>query len=362
MHLLVDSLRNAVLITGMVMIMMMTIEMINVSSNGHRFDYLRLSRPRQVLLGALLGLIPGCAGGFAAVSLYSHGVLSFGALVAALVSSSGDESFVMLSTMPGRAVGLFLLICAIGVLCGLFVDLVYKPRKMLPGCELGFELHEEHHEHEGPLPSIFSHRSWHLDRCCWQKVVLVALMVCYITALAFGLLEHEHAHGAATGAHAHGINIFDEKWINLLFCVLSVFVVLKTYIAPDHFVAEHLWGHVVLRHCLKIFLWTLGALIAIELLLDTVDIQSWINGNVWLVLLLAALVGLIPESGPHMIFVMLYLSGAVPFSVLLAGSISQDGHSALPLLAHDKRAFVGAKLLNFVFALAFGAVFRLFGL
>ena len=49
---------------------------------------------------------------------------------------------------------------------------------------------------------------------------------------------------------------------------------------------------------------------------------------IW-VLLTGALVGIIPESGPHLIFVMLYAQGLVPFSVLLTSSFVHDGHGML---------------------------------
>jgi hypothetical protein len=76
-------------------------------------------------------------------------------------------------------------------------------------------------------------------------------------------------------------------------------------------------------------------------------------------ILLAVLVGLIPESGPHLVFVALYASGLVPFSVLLASSISQDGHASLPLLAETKKGFLKAKLVNMLIGLivGFGAYF-----
>jgi hypothetical protein len=44
----------------------------------------------------------------------------------------------------------------------------------------------------------------------------------------------------------------------------------------------------------------------------------------------------------------------VPFSVLLASSISQDGHASLPLLAESKLGFLKAKLVNILVAAVFG--------
>ncbi|MBR4811110.1 MAG: hypothetical protein IK039_05045, partial [Bacteroidaceae bacterium] len=107
---LTESLRTAVLVTGLVVIMMMLIEVFNVSSGGRMFSGLGKHRLGQVLLSAFLGIIPGCMGGFASVSLYTHGLISFGALVAMMIASSGDEAFVMLAMFPGKSLWIFLIL------------------------------------------------------------------------------------------------------------------------------------------------------------------------------------------------------------------------------------------------------------
>jgi hypothetical protein len=53
-------------------------------------------------------------------------------------------------------------------------------------------------------------------------------------------------------------------------------------------------------------------------------------------------------------FVTLFAEGMIPFSILLASSIAQDGHGMLPLLAESKRSFIVVKLINLIYALAFG--------
>jgi hypothetical protein len=80
------------------------------------------------------------------------------------------------------------------------------------------------------------------------------------------------------------------------------------------------------------------------------------------VFLFAGLLGVIPESGPHMIFVMMFASGLVPFSVLFVSSFVQDGHGMLPLLSVSLRDSLRVKAFNLVFGLAVGGVLYLFGL
>lgn len=75
------------------------------------------------------------------------------------------------------------------------------------------------------------------------------------------------------------------------------------------------------------------------------------------VLLISALVGIIPESGPHMIFVMMYANGLIPFSVLLTSSIAQDGHGMLPLFSYTIRDSVLIKIFNIIIALVMGLIF-----
>jgi hypothetical protein len=77
-----------------------------------------------------------------------------------------------------------------------------------------------------------------------------------------------------------------------------------------------------------------------------VNVADLVQNNLWLVLGLAVIIGLIPESGPHLVFVSLYAQGTIPLSILLASSIVQDGHGMVPLLAHSRRDFFIVKLIN----------------
>ena len=330
-HLLRDVVLNAYLITSLVMVMMIMIEYVNVASAGRWFGRLQDSPLRQVAAGALLGLIPGCIGGFAAVSLYSHGIISMGALVAAMISSSGDESFVMLAMIPRQALVLFAVLFVLAVVCGLLTDLMFRKHPLRVHCDPGFELHDAN---KGEFPNIFRL-----------------------------FLEHEHVGGeAAEVPSAIPFNFLSERWMNILFAILSIFVVLLVAASSEHFVKEHLWHHVICKHALKTFLWTAGALAVITVVMHYVDIGDWLKDNTYYLLILAALVGMIPESGPHMVFISLFAGGFVPFSVLLTSSMSQDGHTSLPLLASSTRSFLIAKIINALFAILIGSVFYILGL
>ena len=341
-HLFSDVLRNSFLITGLVIIMMLMIEFINIHSEGRWFSKLRQKRFGQILLGAGLGIIPGCMGGFAAVSMYSHKLLSFGALIAMMIASSGDEAFIMLAMIPKQAMVLGAVLFAVAILSGWIVDLLTKKRQEEHlGCNEEFQIHTEEHSHPAIREKSTLKNMRHPSA---ERVALLLGIVIFIIALAFGLLEHDHEHEVSeTASH---LNIFDEYWMNLFFALVSLAVVWLIATANEHVVKEHLWDHVIRKHFLSIFLWTFGALLIIEIGLHYLDMQSWISSNIPWMILLALLVGIIPESGPHMLFVTLFATGTVPFSVLLASSISQDGHASLPLLAESKVSFIKSKIIN----------------
>jgi len=75
----------------------------------------------------------------------------------------------------------------------------------------------------------------------------------------------------------------------------------------------------------------------------------------------AALIGIIPESGPHLLFLLLFSRGLVPFSVLLVNTISQDGHGLLPLLSYSVKDTIYVQILTTAFSLAVGIILYLIG-
>jgi len=79
-------------------------------------------------------------------------------------------------------------------------------------------------------------------------------------------------------------------------------------------------------------------------------------------MVIGALMGIIPESGPHLVFVMLYAQGLIPFSVLFTTSFVQDGHGILPLLSYSIKDSVLIKIFNLVFGLAVGGLLYVLGL
>jgi hypothetical protein len=333
-----EVLAQTVRVTAFVAVMMIAVEYVNVLTRGTWARTLAASPSRQYLLAVLLGATPGCLGAFAVVTLYSHRMVSFGALVAAMVATSGDEAFVMLALFPGRAVVLMAGLALLGWAVGIATDFVLPVSSRDAGHD--FELHEEDDCRCFPGRRVLAQ----LREPSVARGSLALALLTFIVVLATG----SPLAPASPGLRAVlvGLGLFT------LFVVSTV---------PDHFLEEHLWRHVVLLHAPRVLLWTGGALLLTQLALQAWPDSAHSATTRWMGLALASLLGLVPESGPHLLFVTLFDRGLVPLSTLLASSIVQDGHGTLPLLADSRSDFLKVKAINLVVGLVVGAALMALG-
>ncbi len=339
--ILLQVLNQSLIITAFVTVMMLLMEHLNVFSEGRASRLLGGGHLRQYLLAIFLGATPGCLGAYFVVALYSHRRVSLGALTAAMIATSGDEAFVMLAMMPRTAILMTLGISLLALLVAALTDLVLHLRsedKPELCCEL--DLHPE-----AERPRL----SWRQIAAQWRqpsphRAILSLVLALFALALATGSAGPK-----------------DWGWMRVTMLLLASGAFVSISVVPDHFLDEHLWQHIVVKHVPRIFLWTLGALLLVALLGEFVALPQLVSKSRWLVLGIAGLVGVIPESGPHLLFVSLVAKGAAPLSILVASSIVQDGHGMLPLLAHSRRDFFVVKGINLLAGLAVGAAMMTLG-
>ena len=259
----------------MVTILLIIIEYLELKYTGKIREKLIVRPINQYVIASLLGAIPGCMDAFLIVSLYIHGLVGFGALVAVMLSTAGDEAFIMLAMVPEAALKIFAITIVLGIIGGFLADKAIKYFKIKTCEPCKIEIHEE-----------------------------------------------------ATG---------------------------------QHFLKEHVYAHIIKKHIPRLFLWIFIPMTLVEFLMQTFDFASVISGMPVLALMVfAALVGIIPESGPHIIFLILYSKGLIPFSVLLVSTLSQDGHGLLPLLSHTVKDTLYVQIFTTGFSLIIGIILYLF--
>ena len=335
----VSTLRQSVMITVFVLLMMVVIEYVNVQSKNNWAEKLQQSPFWQIIIAGLLGITPGCLGAFTVVSLYTHRMIGLAGLVTVMIATSGDEAFVMFALFPGKALLLNGILLVIAIAAGWSV---YKfSRKKISIAPHGFVVHE-HENCKCFSKSLIMPQLKHLS---FERAILLLFTLLFAVSLFAGTIVSP---------------VWD--WKRITFVTGSLFLLFVFTTVPEHFLKEHLYQHILKKHLLRIFLWTWGAFLLLHFVQTNTLVGSLVQDNRYIILLIAVVIGLIPESGPHLVFVTMFSQNLLPFSILLANSIVQDGHGMLPLLAESRKDFIKVKIINMLVGLVAGFVLLQFGL
>ena len=405
LHTLYIILQQTLIITTFVIGMMMVIEFINVRTGGLWSKKLQKSPWIQIIFAIVMGVIPGCLGTYTVVSLYVHRVVNFPALMAALITTTGDEAFFMFSLFPEKALLINLILITIAIIVATILQFSIKNKFIgLKDKEMSFPIHE----HESCSHSHHHHHSIkkNIKNISFVRALLITLSLGVLTLVLSGIIdgshhlsllmggaseesvmhsiesqqdnkttslqdceeEHHHCHihgqqptansqqSMANGHHHHDHG-GEADWIRIILIILFVAILIIVIAAEEHFLEEHLWQHVIKVHLPKIFFWTFAVILCLTVLNNYVNIHNIIDSKPFIVLLIAILIGLIPQSGPHLIFLILFANGDLPLGIFLANCIVQDGHGALPLLAESRKAFLVSKGIKVGLAIVAGIIF-----
>ena len=397
-------LQQTLIITTLVIGMMMVIEFINVRTGGLWSKRLQKSPWIQILFAIVMGVIPGCLGTYTVVSLYVHRVVNFPALMAALISTTGDEAFFMFSLFPEKALFINLILIVLAIIVATILQFSMKNKFLgLRNEELSFPIHDNeecshsHHHHHSFKKNI--------KNISFVRALLITLSLGVLILVLSGIIDgshhlnllmggqseesvmhsierqqstvnsqqsesivcvNNHSHhsesesesesSVCVDSHSHHNHGGEADWIRIILIVLFVAILIIVIVAEEHFLEEHLWQHVIKVHLPKIFFWTFGVILCLTILNNHVNIHELIDSKPFIVLLIAILIGLIPQSGPHLIFLILFANGDLPLGIFLANCIVQDGHGALPLLAESRKAFFVSKAIKIGIAVLIGMI------
>jgi len=270
-------------ITFIIFILMIVVELLVLKYKEKTIKLTQKNKFLSYFTASFFGTIPGCVGTFAMDSLYMAGILGFGGILAAMIATSGDEAFLLISLVVSGKVSMTIFFTLIFVLfcLGIF---------------------------GGAIGDFFAKKT--------------NLKICEKCAIVF-----------------HHNEEFNFR----------------------HFWSEHIFQHIFKKHIWQIFLWLFVTIFAIDFFQLHFDLQNiFENIDGIYILLAAALIGVVPVSGPNVALVMLFAKGMIPFSVLLANSIIQDGHGLLPILGFSFSDAVKIKTFNFVFGLSIGGILLFF--
>ena len=390
-EIIVISMRDAFLaVTVFVAAMVLLFSWLQYITAGRFVDVIRSNTRWQPIIGALMGITPGCGGAIVMMPMYARGYVTYGTVIATLIATLGDAAFVLIGTavtdssfiLPVIAVHLISLF--VGIFWGYLVDILkITPRNPLGKFSLNFqdnlaiealvdrkkqdsrEVFEDlGREEENGWGYILLHQGYTIWWVITALGLIFAIMLLFWSAQdANFALEIDYnpftLHGFIT-------------WIGLIGTSLSIILYIsqRNWISDDTeaSIGDKLYSmRETLIHSASetafVTFWVMSAYLIFEFAMlfsnmDQNDLTSYGDGLI--AVIIASLIGLIPGCGPQIIAVTAYTKDVVSFPALVANAISQDGDALFPLLARHRVASLWATIHTTIPALIVGVGLMLF--
>jgi len=283
----------------------------------------------EIPIASLLGVIPGCGGAIMVMSMFTKNIVSFGAVLAALISTMGDAAFLLIATKPQAA----LIILPLTFFTGIISGYIAKPftSNFLNSTKTKIINFSELPENK---TSEKFYRLWY--------VILIPGFLLGV-ANAFNLDVHLHLFNFDLIL----IGSFIASFYCLLLWVLNPLTDIQ--MASIH---ENSYRKVVDTTCF-VTVWVILSFVLFEM------INSMSNGQIFnslilfgpLIPLMAILIGFIPGCGPQIMITSMYVGGQLPMSAQIGNSISSDGDALFPAIAIAPKAAILATLYSAIPAL-----------
>ena len=385
-EIVVTSMRDAFLaVTVFVAVMVLLFSWLQYSTSGRFVEFIRENKKLQPIIGALMGLTPGCGGAIVMMPMYARGYVTYGTVVATLIATLGDSAFVLIgaavadSSFIAPMIAVHVISFVVGVTWGYIVDMTgTTPRNPLGrfGPTIGEEVVHESAEGTSPLddlsrevPEGLGYNILHQGYVLWWAVTIVGFIFAILLLVWSG---QDADYSLELAYNPLTLNGF-ITWVGLLGTTLSVilYIAQKNWFADDteatigdklHSMRETMI-HAASETAFVTF-WVMIAYLVFEFSmlfsgLTEQDMSKYGDGVI--AVIIASTIGLIPGCGPQIIAITAYTKDMISFPALAANAISQDGDALFPLLVRHKAASLWATVHTTIPALIVGILLMVAG-
>ena len=387
LDIVVTSMRDAFLaVTVFVAVMVLLFSWLQYATSGRFVEYIQSHKKLQPVIGALMGLTPGCGGAIIMMPMYARGYVTYGTVVATLIATLGDSAFVLIgaavadSSFFAPMIAVHVISFIVGVLWGYIVDMTgTTPSKPMGkfGPKVGEDLVPESDDETSLLedlprevPEGIGYKILHQGYLFWWGVTTIGFIFAILLLVWSGQDPEYELKLAYNPLTIDGF----ITWIGLLGTTLSVvlYFAQKNWFADDteatigdklHSMRETM-VHAASETAFVTF-WVMVAYLAFEftMLFSGISEQDMSrHGDGLIAVVIAAIIGLIPGCGPQIIAITAYTKEMISFPALAANAISQDGDALFPLLVRHKAASLWATVHTTIPALITGIVLLVAGI
>jgi len=386
-EIVVISMRDAFLaVTVFVAAMVLLFSWLQYATSGKFVEYIRERKKLQPVIGALMGLTPGCGGAIVMMPMYARGYVTYGTVVATLIATLGDSAFVLIgaAVLDSRFIAPMLAVHVISFVVGVSWGYLIDGTGTTPQNPLGrygptFGEEEEKPEVDeevSPLddlgrevPEGLGYKILHQGYTVWWAVTALGLVFAILLLVWTGQDAEFNLELVYNPLTLHGF----ITWIGLLGSTLSIILYIsqRNWFADDteatigdklHSMRETM-VHAASETAFVTF-WVMVAYLVFEfaMLFGGVAEEDLARyGDGMIAVIVAAAIGLIPGCGPQIIAITAYTKDVISFPALAANAISQDGDALFPLLVRHKAASLWASVHTTIPAMITGVALMMLG-
>ncbi len=382
------SMRDAFLaVTVFVAAMVFLFSWLQYATSGKFVDYIKRNKKFQPVIGALMGLTPGCGGAIVVMPMFARGYVTYGTVVATLIATLGDAAFVLIgaaitdSSFIAPVIAVHVISFIVGITWGYLIDLTgttpRTPFGRFGKSKVG-SFEEEQIEEDNiestiasmprETPDGIGYKILHQGYTVWWIVTLIGLVFAVLLLVWAGQDPDYELKLSLNPLTLDGF----ITWIGLLGTTFSVilYIAQKNWFADDteatigdklHSMRETM-VHSASETAFVTF-WVMIAYLVFEfsMLLSGIGEDDMAKyGDGIFAVLVASTIGLIPGCGPQIIAITAYTKDMISFPALTANAISQDGDALFPLLVRHKSASLWATIHTTIPAVITGMLLLLF--
>ena len=308
------------------------------------------------IIGSFFGAIPGCGATIVVASLYKNKKISFGGLFATFISTLGEGSFVLLGASAEASAESNLKAYAIITIFGLITGIVFGYLSDI----LGFRtsLRDNHHndiqEDNLQIKNIKPSITKFIENVGLYSIILMAIILAPTSIMALW------------GGDIEAISSF----ISLVSIVLTISCMIFYGFSRFFYKQHDCYGdivdfkstmlHAVLDVAMVVTYVFIGLFLAnyiIDILVGVKVFYSWMSSSGYIVVFLAALIGLMPGCGGMIVVAVAFIKiHNFPIAALIAAAIATSGDGIFPLLASNKKDGFIISGLGFLIALCLGYI------
>ena len=391
LEVIVVSMRDAFLaVTVFVAAMVLLFSWLQYISAGRFVDTIRANTAWQPVIGALMGITPGCGGAIVMMPMYARGYVTYGTVIATLIATLGDAAFVLIGaavtdrSFIAPVIAVHIISFIVGISWGYLVD----GMKITPSNPLG--KFSPNYNDNSPSRTVLQETNENMsevfddlgreEKTGWGYFLLHQGYTVWWIVTSLGLifaillLVWNAQDADFTLEINYNPLTLDGfiTWVGLIGTSLSVILYIsqKNWISDDSeaSIGDKLYSlretmiHSASETAFVTF-WVMSAYLIFEFSMlfsgmNEADLAHFGDGII--AVILAAVIGLIPGCGPQIIAITAYTKDLISFPALVANAISQDGDALFPLLVRHRVASIWATVHTTIPALIVGICLMIF--